>query len=635
MQTDRGDHGRRPFGFWAPSPGCCGSGGYIAIFVELEPLLGGIPLAPRLILPMASFPSRTIRSILSPCTNSSILPLLGDLEPQNSWEKLFDPNPDHWSWGQPSSNSTFEYDPLHPYAGRGIYMCGWLDLPLDYLNSSEARVVRLAITKYQVRGLAHRTSLNAPHVSSRLDHKTERTIIVEPGGPGSSGTVYTWMAAEEITARFSDGQFDVLGWDPRGVNASLPAVSCFPRDAVRDRWALYTTQYRKVSSPMQQLEISDAMNNATYYACWQRFGDFGRFIGTASAARDLDEIRKALGEDELTGYFVSYGTAIAQTYANIFPLQVGRGVLDANLYVKDLGLFGGYARAALANTIDIWRDGFLGECINAGPELCALANSMDNQGPVTIAQLEARVFKILDSLTTKPIPAYTEKSGPFLITYSRFVRMLKITMANPSRWPGAAKMLYDLEAGNITLAAASLDFGWGYDPTIPSRKDDPISQEIISLVLCADAFDVNPPEDGLLGLDQLWLNMTSQSWIAGDGGFYEALSCRHYTTYWPRPSEVYRGDLNSTLNAPVLLISMTYDPATPIRNGRRLLQDMGKNARLIVQHGYGHGSTSDRSDCTDKISKTYILHGTLPIEQETECYANKKPYAKSIMYPET
>jgi hypothetical protein len=92
---------------------------------------------------------------------------------------------------------------------------------------------------------------------------------------------------------------------------------------------------------------------------------------------------------------------------------------------------------------------------------------------------------------------------------------------------------------------------------------------------------------------------------------------------------VYRGDLNHTLKHPVLLIAETYDPATPLRNGRRLLQEMGKNARLIVHHGYGH-SSRDTSNCTETIAKAYILNGTLPDEQETDCYADEKPYLYGV-----
>lgn len=106
-------------------------------------------------------------------------------------------------------------------------MCGYLDLPLDYLSDSETRIVRLAVTNYQVSGL---TRLDSRDVSSTADQKSSCTLIIEPGGLGGSGTDYVWEAAQEVTKCFSNGQFDVLGWDPRGVNISLPTMACYPED---------------------------------------------------------------------------------------------------------------------------------------------------------------------------------------------------------------------------------------------------------------------------------------------------------------------------------------------------------------------------------------------------------------------
>ncbi|KAH7175915.1 hypothetical protein EDB81DRAFT_28870 [Dactylonectria macrodidyma] len=135
---------------------------------------------------------------------------------------------------------------------------------------------------FQVSGLARSDSSN-----SEAGHKSERTIVLEPGGPGGSGTSYVWEAAEQVTGRLNNGQFDVFGWDPRGVNTSLPSMSCYSNDAFRDRWSLLTRKYREESNPLDQLYISDAMNNATFHTCHERLGDFGRFINTASVARDL------------------------------------------------------------------------------------------------------------------------------------------------------------------------------------------------------------------------------------------------------------------------------------------------------------------------------------------------------------
>ena len=461
------------------------------------------------------------------------------------------------------------------------------------------------------------------------EYKSERTIIIEPGGPGGSGNTFLWETAEETTTRFSDGKFDVLGWDPRGVNFSLPSAACYPQDSHRDRWSLFTMQYLEESRSPQPY-ILDAMNNATLFACQQRLGDFGRFISTASVARDLDEIRKALGEEDVSGYFVSYGTGIAQTYVNMFPDRAGRLILDGTEYVKDHRLLGGFGWTALDNTTDAWNDGFLGECIKAGPKACALANPLPGQTKkLTLDDLKMRMSKLLSSLRDGPRSAYTEAGGPSLITYSALIEgILYPAMYRPNTWPGIAQMLYELETGNTTLAANQLESSWSDHSNPFSPPSPPSSNELDMLVICADSYDAPMPE-GIEWWTELWKNMTDQSWIAGNSRFFSVFPCRHFNTYWKAPAEVYRGDLNNTLKTPALLIASTYDPATPLRNGRRLLNEMGQNARLIVHNAYGHSSRRDSSDCTDRLAKDYILNGVLPEESEVQCYAKGKPYDDS------
>ncbi|KAH6900441.1 hypothetical protein B0T10DRAFT_470697 [Thelonectria olida] len=574
--------------------------------------------------PYGKFPKNGDPFRFIPCTDQTLPPRLDDPESTKSWKSLYDPDPQHWSWG----NGTLDgegYD--DPYAGQGIFLCGYIDVPLDYTNKSDTRITRLAVTKYQVSGLA-REDGSSPRGSGR---KSERTIVLEPGGPGGSGTSYAWRAAELVTKRFSEGKFDALGWDPRGVNVSLPAISCFPYDADRDHWSLLYNQYLEVSSsPITQLQVADALNDAVFYACWKQYGDLPRFVSTAFVARDLEEIRKALGEEELTGYLVSYGTGIGQTYANMFPNSVGRMILDGTEYVRDHRLLGGFGWTALDNTTDAWRDGFIGECINAGPEYCALARPKDEHA-VTKTALEKRMKTLVESLIERPIPGYTDFSGPSIVTYSALVMAIYDSLYNARSWPALAHILYELEDGNSTLATALIEGKfWGYDPTLPpSPARRPSSEELSYLVICSDSYDAPQPSDGLKWWTSLWANMTTDSWVAGNSRFQSVFPCRHFTKYWPEPAEVYRGDLNKTLRHPVLLIAETYDPATPLRNGRRLLAEMGDNARLIAHHGYGH-SSRDSSNCTDSIGAAFILYGKLPEEAETACYANEKPYLYDI-----
>ncbi|KAH0489172.1 hypothetical protein TgHK011_009616 [Trichoderma gracile] len=579
--------------------------------------------------PYGKFPKPHDPFHFLPCTNMTVPPALDDRHPEKSWAKLFDPNPRHWSWGNKTDSGTEAHPKHDPFAGRGIYLCGWLDVPLDYTNASDARITRLAVTKYQVSGLAPIRGHSKPSAG----HKSERTIVVEPGGPGGSGTSLVWRSAETFSQRLSDGAFDVLGWDPRGVNTTLPALSCFPFDADRDHWSMFAGQYREVlASPRAQLEVADALNDAIFGACYKMHGDLPRFVSTAFVARDLEEIRKALGEDELTAHMISYGTGIGQTYANMFPSSVGRMILDGTEYVKDHRLLGGFGWTALDNATDAWHDGFLGECINAGPEHCDLAKPVDDGKDVTLEGLESRMEALITSLITRPVPGYTNFSGPSLVTYSGLVGAIYGSLYNAFSWPALATLLYELEAGNSTLASIMLEHSsWEYDPTLPSIPNKkPSTDELTFMVICSDGYDAELPEDGLDWWESLWANMTAKSWVSGNSRFFDVFPCQHFTEYWPAPAEVYRGDLNHTLRNPVLLIAETYDPATPLRNGRRLLAEMGRsNARLIAHHGYGH-SSRDKSDCTDAIAKRFILRGELPEAQETACFANEKPYLYGV-----
>ncbi|EPE10914.1 alpha beta hydrolase family protein [Ophiostoma piceae UAMH 11346] len=583
-----------------------------------------------------------------PCTNATRPPLLEDPSPAATWTNLYEPSPEHWSWGKATTNisSTNESD---VYAGRGIYLCGYLDVPLDWTNTSDPRITRLAVTKYQVAG---------PDLQfSHRPRKSSRTIVVEPGGPGGSGTLYVWNGAEAVSERLSGGTLDVLGWDPRGVNTTQPRAACFPHDADRDRWWQLAHRYRAVSedSSMSQLEVADALFEATFRACWEKSGDLGRFVGTGMVARDLNAIRAALEEPQLTGYLVSYGTGIGQTYASMFPDHVGALILDGTQYVPLEWMQGGFGWAALANITDAWRDGFLGECLAAGPQYCALAGrlagSADDDGEVTLEALEARMAKLVASVARRPVAAYTAASGPSLITYSSLVPAIYSALYRPRTWPAMAQVLFDLEQGNATRAAAMVDaLIFQYDPSrappestlitlpgeacpiaMPAVPPLPSTSELMHLVVCADSYDAPQPADGLVWWDELWANMTAKSWIGGNSRFYNVLPCRHFGKYWPQPAGVYRGPLNRTLSNPVMLVAETHDPATPLVNGRRLAAGMGySNARMIVHHGYGHASAADRSTCTDDVLQKYILGQGIPEAAETHCFADEKPYMYGV-----
>ncbi|KAJ6438958.1 tap domain-containingprotein [Purpureocillium lavendulum] len=589
---------------------------------------GRCPHGESLRSPYGQFPDNDDPFSFLPCTRELVHPPLDDANAARTWANQFDPNPQHWLWGSNSSQES-SGDGADPHAGQGIFLCGYLDVPLDYTNASDPRIVRLAVTKYQVSGLARVDGHGG--LSSSAGKKSARTIVINPGGPGGSGTGFTFNSAEKTTARLSQNQYDVLGWDPRGINMSQPALSCYPYNADRDRWALLTFQsLKEVGRPDTHLRLLDSMSDATFQACRDMHGDLPRFVSTAFVVRDLEEIRKALGEDDLTGYLVSYGTHIGQEYAGMFPSSVGRMILDGVVNARDERPLGGFSWHMLHNVTDAWRDGFLRECVDAGPDHCSLAKwTSDQKQPLTLDQLQHRLETFIHSLAEKPVPAYTSSSGPSLINYSQLTLAIFRALYNPFTWKGFAEMLFELEAGNVTLAAEFLEqTRWEYDPTLPcsSSPQKPNWNELTTMVVCSDSYDAPLPENPIDWWQTYWSNLTAKSWIAGDAGLSMVYPCQRFTDYWPRPAEVYRGDFNKTLKGPVVLVSETHDPATPLVGGQRLLAEMGHaNARLIVHHGYGH-SSRDTSQCTEAALRAYILDGVPPADTETACYADEKPY---------
>jgi hypothetical protein len=324
----------------------------------------------------------------------------------------------------------------------------------------------------------------------------------------------------------------------------------------------------------------------------------------------------------------------------MFPGMAGRLVLDGIGHYRTMSFVDGIPRTVLDNVTDTWRDGFLGECINAGPKYCALATHMDGLGKrlSTRDELERRMETLIWSLRDRPIPADHAENGPSVITYSQLVALVFFSLLRPDTWPGVAQALSELELGNATLAASLVEqSAWKYHPSSPllqrpssEKVQPPSSEEVRPLVLCGDAhYDTNPVDDDLAWWDQKWQELVDNSWLAGNELFNDVLACRHVRKLW-KPADVYTGPLNSTIKTPVLLVSGTHDPGSQLRNGRLLLEEMGtRNARLVVHHGYGHGSQVHRSKCTDGIIRSYLLKGELP-DSETYCKMDARPYVSRV-----
>jgi len=192
--------------------------------------------------------------------------------------------------------------------------CGFLKVPLDYSHPGGAKI-SLAVSRIK-------------HTSSASQY--QGIILTNPGGPGGSGLdlnafLIPALQQEGLTnGKAAANDYDWIGFDPRGVGSSKPALSCLPGYFGYDR-----PNYIPTSQTLVQTWLKRSKAYAT--ACERKNGPLLAHMTTIDAARDMDSIRAALGQQQITYYGFSYGTYLGQVYSTLFPSHVRRLVMDSNV----------------------------------------------------------------------------------------------------------------------------------------------------------------------------------------------------------------------------------------------------------------------------------------------------------------
>jgi pimeloyl-ACP methyl ester carboxylesterase len=166
--------------------------------------------------------------------------------------------------------------------------------------------------------------LPAADPSSRIG-----TLFVNFGGPGQSGVDrlrlrarWPWLFSEELRSRF-----DLVSWDQRAVSRSAPA-RCFSTAA--EQWQFLTPSPGLPTDARGEQELF-AWSDEFADRCEQHAGPILEHSSSANSARDLDLLRRAVGDSALTYHGISYGTQLGATYANLFPGRVRAMVLDGSI----------------------------------------------------------------------------------------------------------------------------------------------------------------------------------------------------------------------------------------------------------------------------------------------------------------
>ena len=430
------------------------------------------------------------------------------------------------------------------------------------------------------------------HLASRPDQRIG-SLFINPGGPGAS--LASVRAGGEALDGLVQGRLDIVTWDIRGSGKSA-GVSCFKSERRRARF--WDRQSIPTTTPSSRRYLPKTAAFAK--RCGALNGALLAHISTTDTVRDLDYLRRLVGDRKLTFYGASFGTFLAQTYANMFPRRVRAIVLDG---VVDPVPWTAGTEPQIANLrgdTDLVFEKFQSLCESAGPANCALAG----QGPVA-----RRVSRLLARLKRRRIAA-PSATPPGRLAYGEALTAITLALDAPAVWPQLAEELDAAADGDGSSLATRAREGLADLYSVGSDQT--------RAIVCADSPARQAPRAWPKVVDRL----TDVSRIGGPVyAWWEWAACAS----WPvRGADRYKGRWDATTKNPILVLGPRFDPSTPFGNARRVARRLG-NTVLLAQQGYGHLSSADPSTCVRDAIGRYLTDLLTP-PRGTVCPSDRLPF---------
>jgi len=440
----------------------------------------------------------------------------------------------------------------------GGFECGIVDVPRDYADPA-GLTVRLALIR-----------LRASDPTRRIG-----SLVVNPGGPGQSAIDFVRAGATEIFKPEILARFDIVGFDPRGVGSSTP-IRCV------ERLDHFVPQDATAASAAG---LADLLDGAKAFAqqCGQRNSELLPHLSTADVARDLDQVRAAVGDERLTYLGFSYGTLIGEVYASLFPTHVRALALDG---VVDPSLAEATLREDQAVAFEGALDRFLADC--AAHRTCAFY-SKGQPG----AAFDALMRQIERHPVATPRLVNREPVGPTqawgAVTQSLYAR---------AAWPLLAAALAQARAGDGSLM---LLLG---DP-LRGRSPDGSYSNLSDAYHAITCLDWPSPRDPA-AYSAMAKRFTAVAPRVGRLLAFNDVEC----AYWPVPPARNPAPVAAPGAPPIVLVGSTGDPATPYAWAQSVARQLS-SAVLITRLGEGHTGYAVSACVRDAID-AYLLDGSLP-----------------------
>ncbi len=462
--------------------------------------------------------------------------------------------------------------------------CATAKVPLDY-SAPQGQTINLGLIRHKATDQANRIG----------------SLFWNPGGPGAFGTVFLPIAltlpatgSPVLFPAALHERFDIISWDPRGVGA--PPTASGGTDSVQC-----------FDTPQQELDYENTLPAGTPVTPEQRQAWIDGWayiahkcaasstayllphVSTADTARDLDLLRQAVGDAQLTYQGNSYGTFLGEVYANLFPDKVRAMVLLGNINPT------GWTNDGDDNPrLDAWLrqnvmlgtaktlDTFLRFCGQSSVEQCAFSAGSP-------AATRAKWQSLIERLLTDPVVV-----GTTTYNYDLTVTTAVVSIYQVPGWPTLANTLQALWEGST-------------DPSrYPSNQPSVQGQQTVQVlaVKCAESpnprnpdlyagfADIATQRAGAVGPYWVWLDAECAAWPA-------------------TATDQYTGPWNTPTANPILVVNNTADPATPYFAAVSVAEQLA-NTRLLTIQGYGHADGGDPSTCGNSYISDYFINLALP-----------------------
>ncbi|NLU78892.1 alpha/beta hydrolase [Micromonospora sp. HNM0581] len=450
-----------------------------------------------------------------------------------------------------------------PCEQEASVLCGTLEVPVDWADPG-GPTIGLALAKRPATGSVERRG----------------SLIVNPGGPGGSGvdSVLRTDYGDELHRHF-----DIVGFDPRGVRRSSPIMCSLDRIA-----ALPSGHIKTASNFAQMVAASRALADD----CRAHTGPLFDHVDTLQVVQDIDAIRAAVGDEKLNFLGMSYGTLMAQQYAEMFPDRVRAVVADSVMdHSQDAR---GFAVTQAATGQDSF-DEFVAGCSRL-PQ-CALYGR------------DIRQFwhRLLDRAIRGELPDPDDLS--YRITQRDLVTFVMNNLNYEPYWLYIAEVLEQVDAGRPSGAAAA-------EETV-AEQPALVVPFAYQAVLC---------QDWNLAVNDFtaWRSIQDDAQqVAPDLPHPPRASVGALCLGWPTPANNPQQRIDPTNETKLLFTNSLHDPATGYNWALGAADQFGDHAALLTYEGWGH-IVFGRVDCADEAVEAYLIDQIVPADG-TRCAAAPPP----------